>query len=289
MNVPDTFNMVSPLVDRHITEGRGDKVAIYCGDERITYRSLFENVNRTGNALKALGLERENRVMLLLNDTPAFFYAFLGAMKLGAVPVPVNVLATPDDYAFYLNDALAQMLIVDAEHWPKIAPIRSRLKYLKRVVVANVSTGGIHIPTGAQPPLERLDELLAASSPDLETERPSQDDQSYWRYSSGTTGTPKGVVHLHHDMVYCVDAYARHVVGMAENDINFSVPKLFFSYGLVNSLYLPLWAGAAVVLLPTRPEPKTVIGMLEKFRPTLFFSVPTFYAQLLNGNVQADW
>lgn len=273
--IPDTFNMVSLLVDRHSAEGRGDKVAIYCGDERITYQSLFENVNRTGNALKALGVERENRVMLLLNDTPAFFYAFLGAMKIGAVPVPVNVLATPDDYAFYLNDARAGTLIVDAEYWPKIVPIRSRLKYLTRVVIANTARDDWR-------PSERLDELLAASSADLEAEPTSKDDPSYWLYSSGTTGTPKGVVHLHHDMVYCVDAYARQVIGMTEDDVNFSVPKLFFSYGLVNSLYLPLWAGAAVVLLPTRPEPKTTIGMLEKFRPTLFFSVPTSYAQLLN-------
>ncbi len=273
MDVPDTFNMVSRLVDRHSAEGRGDKVAIYCGDERITYQSLFEDVNRTGNALKALGVERENRVMLLLNDTPAFFYTFLGAMKIGAVPVPVNVLATPDDYAFYLNDSRAQTLIVDAEHWPKIAPIRSRLKHLKHIVTASAKIEG----------LPYLPDWMAASSNDLETEQTSKDDQSYWLYTSGSTGTPKGVVHLHNDMVYCVDAYAQQVVGMAENDINFSVPKLFFSYGLVNSLYLPLWSGASAVLLPTRPEPKTIFATLERFRPTLFFSVPTSYAQLLNA------
>lgn len=286
MDVPDSFNMVSALVDRHLTDGRGDKVSIYFRDQRITYESLYANVNRAGSVFQSLGLEREQRVLLVLNDTPTFHYVFLGAMKIGAVPVPVNVQATPDEYAFYLDDSRAAVLVVDIEHWCKIAPIQSRARFLKHIVIANAT-----VPAAPLPPLleeKSLDHLLATASPQLETVATSKDDQAYWLYTSGSTGVPKGVVHLHHDMVNCVGAYAQHVIDITENDILFSVSRLFFSYGLVNSLYLPLLAGAAVALLPTRPDPETVFAVIEKYRPTLFFAVPTFYGQMLNADANVD-
>lgn len=271
--LPHTFNVATHFVDRNITEGRGSKVAIECGDERVTYQQLFERVNRLGNGLRKLDVRSEERVGLLLLDTPEFAYCFFGAIKLGAVPVPINTLLKPAEYEYILNDSRARVAIVSQSLYPQIQAIsREKLRYLEKVVIAG----------GAVEALPSLKDLLDESSSELAAAPTCKDDAAFWLYSSGSTGFPKGCIHLHHDMVVCSELYAKSVLGIHEQDRFFSVAKLFFAYGLGNGLYFPLAVGATSILWPGSPSPPNVFSVIEKFRPTLFFSVPSNYASLLN-------
>jgi benzoate-CoA ligase len=275
LGVPRVFNAASHFIDRHVRDGRGASMAIECGEEGVTYAQLAEGVNRVGNALRdTLDVRPEERVLLLLLDGPAFAYAFFGAIKIGAVPIPINTLWTAADYRYVLNDSRARVLIVSAELLPKIdeIPAADRLS-LRRVVVAG------HAEKGA----ERIafDDLLARGSATLDAEPTSCDTPAFWLYSSGSTGAPKGCVHLHHDMVICAELFAKGVLGIGAGDRCFSVAKLFFAYGLGNALYFPFAVGATSILWPGPPTPAHAYATIERHRPTLLFSVPTGYGMLL--------
>ncbi len=272
IEIPRDFNVAAHFVDRHMAEGRANKVVLECGDERVTYAQLFERVNRLGNGLKRLGVRREERVAMLLLDAPEFAYCFFGAIKMGAVPVPMNTLLKPHEYEYILNDCRAAVLIVSETLLPHIQAIpKDRLKYLQSILVFGQSASG----------LLQLQELMHESSPDLKPEPTNKDDAAFWMYSSGSTGFPKGCVHLHHDMVVCAEHYAKAVLGIREQDRFFSVAKLFFAYGLGNGLYFALSVGATSILLPGSPSPPNIFSILEKHKPTLFFSVPSNFASLL--------
>lgn len=271
VDVPDSFNIAEYLVDRHVREGRGDRTAILCGDEAVTYAQVGERSNRVANGLRALGLRAEDRVMLLLLDSPTFVYSFFGAQKLGAVPIPTNTLLKSQDYLYMLNDSRARIAIVSEPLLPQLAAIaRHELPYLEQIIVDGPSGSG----EGA------FSELLKAS-PVCEPMQTSKDDAAFWLYSSGTTGFPKGAVHLHHDIVHTVVCYAQGVLGISASDRTFSVAKLFFAYGLGNALTFPFAVGATTILWPGPPTPPNVYAQIERFKPTLFFSVPTNYGQLL--------
>jgi benzoate-CoA ligase len=268
------FNMVTPLLDRHVEEGRGDRIALRLDDRLLSYAELQSEVNRVGNALRAVGIEPEQRVALLLPDGVEFIVAFLGAMKIGAVPVPLNTLAPAADLAYFLSDSRARAVVATE---PLVRPVLQHgqgLASLKSMLLVG--------PAGelGHPLASSFEAAVAASPADLETYPSGVDEPSYWLYSSGTTGRPKGTVHLHGDMLACVTPYAEDVLGMTPDDVTFSVARLFFSYGLVNSLYLPLLAGGSVVLSPGRPDPGSVLELMRRHRPTLLFSVPTSYTAL---------
>lgn len=274
LGVPPLFNAATYFVDRHIAEGRGNRIAIECGDARVTYSQLLERVNRFASALSArLDVRPEERVMLLLTDGPEFACAFFGTLKAGAVAVPVNTLLKENDYALLLADSGAAVLVVSAALLPLVREIpRARTRRLRHViVVGGDSRDG---PT--------FDELIASGSPVCEGEPTSCDAPAFWLYSSGSTGAPKGCVHLHHDMVVCAELFGRGVLGITPDDRCFSVAKLFFAYGLGNALYFPLSVGATAILWPGPPAPAHVYDIIERHRPTLFFSVPTGYAMLLS-------
>ncbi|HET9847060.1 MAG TPA: benzoate-CoA ligase family protein [Candidatus Dormibacteraeota bacterium] len=271
VDVPDTFNIADYLVDRHVREGRGGRRAILCGDESVTYAEVAQRSNQVANGLRELGVRREERVLLLLLDTPAFAYAFFGALKLGAVPIPTNTLLKSQDYRYMLNDSRARLAMVSQALLPQLATIpRHELPHLEHIIVDGVASNG----------MGGLEQLMATSAT-CEVAQTSKDDAAFWLYSSGTTGFPKGAVHLQHDILYTVVCYAQGVLGITAADRTFSVAKLFFAYGLGNALTFPFAVGATTILWPGPPTAPNVFAQIERFKPTLFYSVPTNYGQLL--------
>ena len=270
-DIPRAFNAAAWFVDRHGREGRADRVAILHEGRRLTYGDVAAGVNRSGNALRRLGVRMEQRVLVLLPDCPEFVYAFWGALKIGAVPIPTNTLLTGRDYEYILNDSRAAVAIVGEELAPAIESVRARLPFLEHLVVAGRAGAG----------QMALEDLVADEPAELECARTTKDDVAFWLYTSGTTGTPKAAVHLHHDMLVCCEGFGRHVLEIGPEDRTFSVARLFFAYSLGNALYFPFHVGASTVLYPGRPEPAKVFDLITRERPTLFFAVPTAFAALL--------
>jgi benzoate-CoA ligase family protein len=268
------FNAADYFVDRHLREGRATRIAIACGDEYVTYAQLAEGVNRFGNALRhTLSVRMEERVFLLLPDIPEFACCFFGAMKIGAVPAPINTLLRSNEYEFLLNDTRARVAVVSDTLAHLIVQIpRERLDFLECVIVIGKA------PSGTL----SFSDLLASHSPNLSAAPTCKDDSAFWLYSSGSTGFPKGCIHLHHDMVDATEHYACGILKIRESDRFFSAAKLFFAYGLGNGLYFPLAVGGTSILLPGPPSPQNVFSTIERHRPTLFFSMPSNYAALID-------
>ncbi len=274
LGVPDTFNAASHFVDRNVAEGRGGHVAIECGDARLTYDEVLRRVNRCGNALREIGVRAEDRVLLLLHDGPEFVCAFFGAIKIGAVPVPLNTLWKSADYEYVIRDSRAAVLIVSAELLDVVEHIPDAGRQSLRHIII---VGGEKEPRR----YSSFADFEARGAEILEAEPTSRDAPAFWLYSSGSTGAPKGCVHLQHDMVVCAELFGKGVLGIRETDRCFSVAKLFFAYGLGNALYFPFSVGATTILWPGRPTPENVYAVIEQHRPTLFYSVPTGYGMLL--------
>jgi benzoate-CoA ligase len=271
IQVPRSYNAAVDFIDRHLVEKRGDKIAVRDDRGATSYAQLAERVNRAGNMMKALGLGMEDRVLMLMLDTVEFPALFFGAIKLGAVAIPVNTLLTAADYDFMLRDSRAKLLVVSAALYEKVAPVVANQPALAHVVV----DGG----EGHGKPL--LADLLAKASPELDPAPTLADDIAFWLYTSGSTGQPKAAVHLQSDMVYASELYAVPVLGIREDDVMFSAAKLFFAYGLGNGMYFPFRVGATAVLMAERPTPQSVAKRLVEQQPTLFFGVPTLYAAML--------
>lgn len=269
------INLAEHFVDRHLREDRGEKTAIICGDRRLTYGDLAGQVNRTGNALLNLGLEQEQRVLLVLPDIPEFAAAYFGTMKIGAVAVPTNTALRAGDYAYFLAETRARIAIVHSTLLEAFKPALSG-RYCKHVIVSgNPVEGYLH-----------WDQLLKNASPLLEAAPTSKDDVAFWLWTSGSTGRPKAAVHLHADWFYCCEYYARGVLDIQADDITFSSSKLFHAYGLGNGLMFPFHVGATTVLYPGKPQAKVILEVAQAHRPTLFFSVPTLYAAMLQETEQ---
>jgi len=263
------FNVAVPFIDRHIAEGRGTKIAIHTHDRAITYDALVANVNRCARALIRFGLQRGERMLMVVKDCPTFFYLFWGAIKAGIVPVPLNTLLRSSSYAFMIDDSTASALVYSPEFSGEVLPGVASAKKAPPYVICTEGEG------------KSLAFLLGENEPQFEAVPAKAEDDCFWLYSSGSTGQPKAAIHRHRDMVVTSQRFGVETLGTTESDVFYSEAKLFFAYGLGNNLTFPLWVGATAVLNEHRPGPATSFPLIKKFRPTFYFGVPTLYAAYL--------
>jgi benzoate-CoA ligase len=273
--LPDRHN-ASRLVDRAVEAGHGDKVAFHAPDASLTYAELRAGVNRAGNLLLSLGVRRDERVLLVLDDTTAFPLVFLGAMRIGAVPVPVSFLDKAENFRHFMTDSYARVVVAEASCVPMLRELSDDDSVV--FLSANGPAGGA---------LE-LGPALAGQPAELDPAPTHRDDMAFWLYSSGSTGLPKGVVHLHHDIEVTCENYAQGVLGIREDDVLFSTTKLYHAYGLGNGLSFPLHAGATAILQAGAPRPAAIAETLRRHRPTVLFSVPALFAAMLREGPEFD-
>lgn len=270
--ISGSYNAVSWLLDRNIEAGRGDKLAYTDTVSELTYRGLQQQTCRVANFLRRLGVRREERVAMIMLDTVDFPAVFLGAMRAGVVPVPLNTLLTTDQYAYVLADCRARVLFVSEALFPAVKDIVGRMPDLDCVVVSGANAFGHKL----------LSEELARESDSFATVATHEDEPAFWLYSSGSTGMPKGVRHLHGNLAATAETYAKQVLGIREDDVCLSAAKLFFAYGLGNALTFPLSVGATTILNSERPTPALMFKLLNRYNPTIFYGVPTLFAAMLN-------
>ena len=270
--IPRDYNFAADILKRNLDAGRGAKIAFIDHRGKYSYAELAERAERFGHVLRALRIRREERMLMCLLDTIDWPTAFLGAIKAGVVAVPVNTLMTEDDYCFMLRDSRARLLVVSEDLLPKFNKAIRESEDLEHIIVSGATS------QGGQP---HFDDLLAQASTKPVTAPTTRDDMCFWLYTSGSTGRPKGAVHTHADLKLTDDLYAGPLLGITENDICYSVAKLFFAYGLGNALTFPMSAGATTVLLRDRPTPDLVADVLKKHQVSVFYAVPTFYAGFL--------
>lgn len=267
--VPERFNL-SSILDWNLEAGRAHKVAVFSWEEELTYGELARRANRLGHALRHLGIRREERILLVLDDTPAFPVAFYGAIRVAAVPIPVSTFFTSGEYRFFLEDSYARAVIVDRVHYEKVNEAVSQVAEPVLVIVANGRVEGAYA----------LEDLLATGPDHLDPAVTHRDDPLCWQYSSGSTGRPKAVVHLHQNAYYGCRA-TRNMLRLTAEDRTFAASKLFHSFATAVNMLVPHLGGASCVYLSARPTPAALFDTIERFRPTLFFAAPTLYYQML--------
>jgi benzoate-CoA ligase family protein len=278
-----TYNAATWLVDRHLDAGDGHRLAVISGPTRATYADVQGAVWRAQHALRDLDVRRGERVAMVVNDEPAFVAWFVGGLRAGVVPVPLSTMLTADDLAAIVADAGAGVVVVSPEyagHLPAIA------KASQGELRAGVVTGPSDAVGEIDLPVHQWASFTDASEAPVAPTKP--DSPAFWLYSSGTTGLPKGVMHRHANLEATAATYASSVLGIGPDDRCLSVAKLFFAYGLGNSLTFPFSVGATTVLNPARPTPASMAELLVAERPTLFFASPGFVAALLDAEIAVD-
>jgi benzoate-CoA ligase family protein len=284
----ETFNAGHYLVDRQVEAGNGERTAVRSGGHSLTYVDLQAQASHVAAALTALGVRREERVLMVMADGPELFTGILGAFRAGAVAVPVSTMLTGAELGKILADSGARVLLVTSEFAEAAAGAVAAAPEVTDVVVV----GGADLPVPAHVRRHTWEDFLAAAPGDPGDVRPpvatGPDSPALWLYTSGTTGTPKAAMHRHANIRHVAETYARDVLRITADDVCFSVAKLFFAYGIGNAMFFPLSVGATTVLEPGRPTPELVATRIREDRPTLFFAVPTFYAAMLAADLPTD-
>ena len=273
IEIPDRLNMAEWFLDRRVEEGLGDKTAIFFGDEQITYAQVQAGSCRVTNLLRELGLRIEDRVLIAMLDTPEFVDTYFGVLRAGCVAVPVNTWLLPKDYAYYLEYVRPKAVFVDASVYPSFADALREAPYPPHVVVLDREGTQVDAPL-------RWHEATSRQASTAKTEPTYRDDFATWLSSSGSTGNPKCVMHMHHDFVWNTIAYAQRTLGISRDDITIAAPKLFFGYALASNMLFPFSVGGSCVLLPHRVEPGEYFELIAKYRATQLVTVPTNIAKM---------
>ena len=283
--VPQTYNASRILFD-NLAKGHGGRLALTGPLGARSYAELCADASRWGHGFISLGLTRGDRILMFLDDTPAYPAAFFGAVRAGFVPLLINTLTPPDLLQFYLSDSNASVAVADAEFCSRFSAEACTDTALRTLIAVNGGAGGHAVPNAIA-----AERWLLTFPDDLAEADTDRNEMAFWMYSSGSTGRPKGIVHLQHDMAYSDLAFAQNVLKLKADDICFSVPKMFFAYGFGNSITFPFSAGAATLLLPGQPKPAAIFEAIGRFRPSVFFGLPTLYTSLTKaeGAEQADF
>ncbi len=269
---PEHFNMADYFLYHNIEEGRENKTCLYFRDETYTYGETVRMANRAGNALRELGLEMEDRVLIVLPDCPEFVWTWFGASRIGAVVTMVNPLLPAEDYKYYLEYTRARCAVIHESLLKNFEEATLEARYLRQTLVV----GNEH---GRFLSFEQAVNAQAAECAPADTRR---DDIAIWLFTSGSTGHPKGAVHLHHDLPFNTEVFAKRIIGVHENDLTVSVPKLFFGYATGTNLLFPFAVGGATALFAERSTPETLFEVIERYRPTILTTVPTMINAMLN-------
>ena len=281
VTIPRRYNAAHDLLARNVAWPQKTAFINAISGETLSYGELTRQSQQFANALRAHGFAPESRVLVAMLDTPDWPVVFLGCILAGVVPVAANTLLTTADFDFMLRDSRAQGLVVSGVLLPAFEPLLGQIDTLKAVVFAGESKTtqlGQNYPSIR--PLDQwiraqaAPESIATKTTDFVADT-CADDACFWLYSSGSTGAPKGTVHLHSHLIQTAELYGRGVLGIQHSDVVFSAAKLFFAYGLGNALTFPMAVGATTVLLPARPTPIDVFDVLKRFKPTIFYGVPT--------------
>jgi len=276
--IPQQYNASRILFD-NLSKGRGDRLALTGPAGTCSYAELCAEASRWGHGFQALGIKRGDRILMFLDDTPAYPAAFFGAVRAGFVPLLINTLTPSDLLQFYLSDSGATIAVAEAEFCARFDAVGYTGTALHTLIVVNGAATDHAVPNTII--AERWLPDFSADLPEADTHR---NEMAFWMYSSGSTGRPKGIVHLQHDMAYSEAAFAHHVLKLEVDDICFSVPKIFFAYGFGNSITFPFAAGAATLLLPGQPRPAAIFEAIARFRPSVFFGLPTLYTALTKAD-----
>jgi benzoate-CoA ligase len=275
MNIefPERFNMADYFLYHNLEEGRESKTCLYFEDETYTYGEAARWSNRVGNALRELGLRQEDRVLIVLPDVPEFVWTWFGAARVGAVITMVNPLLPAEDYKYYLEYTRAPVAVIHESLLENFAEAAKSARHLRKVLVVGKEHG--EFLSFAQVLGEMPDELTPADT--------HRDDIAIWLFTSGSTGQPKGAVHLQHDLPFNTEVFAKRTIGVSENDLTISVPKLFFGYATGTNLLFPFAVGGATALFAERSTPEKLFEVIERYRPTILTTVPTMINAMLNA------
>jgi benzoate-CoA ligase family protein len=284
-SIPGAYNASRILFD-NLAKGNGGRLALTGPLGAVSYAELCAEASRWGHGLSSLGLKRGDRVLMFLDDTPAYPAAFFGAVRAGFVPLLINTLTPPDLLQFYLADSVATVAVAEAEFCGRFDEVACKDTALRTLIVVN---GEASAPAVSNMVIAK--NWLPGFPADIAAADTHRNEMAFWMYSSGSTGRPKGIVHLQHDMAYSEQAYAQNFLKLKPGDICFSVPKMFFAYGFGNSITFPFSVGAATLLLPGQPRPQAIFEAITRYRPTVFFGLPTLYTSLTkaDGADQADF
>ncbi|MDQ5847098.1 MAG: benzoate-CoA ligase family protein [Acidobacteriota bacterium] len=301
VSFPEHFNLAHYFLYHNLEEGRENKVCLYYQDQTYTYGETARMSNRAGNALRELGVEMEDRVLIALPDCPAFVSTWFGAARIGAVITMVNSLLPAEDYKYYLEYTRARVAVIHESLLRTFSEATADAKHLRAVLVVSDEAGAgpvpnheltrVGMPQGQEGGLSPQTKNSWLSFEGLTNAQPDEcnpadthrDDIAIWLFTSGSTGQPKGAVHLQHDLPFNTEVFAKRTIGVNENDLTVAVPKLFFGYATGTNLLFPFAVGGATALFSERSTPEKLFEMIERYRPTILTTVPTMINSMLNA------